>query len=167
MNKKWQRRKQGAILPQNPDNRQSTTLGRIYTVHSRNTECYLLRLVLLHVRRPTSFADLQTVFLIRTRKRAANADFRPMISIGILHSQQRSPIVRTKFATCLPSCFTCAKFPILFVFGSNTKKQWPKIFFRTLRRRANNDTLPLTDAIFNQALLAIEEKLLSFPGGKP
>ena len=38
-----------------------TTLGRIYTVHPRNTECYLLRLALLHFRGPTSFADLRTV----------------------------------------------------------------------------------------------------------
>ena len=40
-------------------------------------------------------------------------------------------------------------------------------FLRTLRRRANDDTLPYTDEIFNRALLCIENKLLSFPGGKP
>ena len=40
-------------------------------------------------------------------------------------------------------------------------------FLRTLRRRANDETLPYTEAIFNRALLCIENKLLSFPGGKP
>ena len=86
-----------------------------------------------------------------------------MISIGTWHSQkQQSPIVLTKFATCLPSCFTCSKFPILFVYGNNTKKRWPKISSERIA-----DKLPYTDAICNQALLCIENKLLSFPEGKP
>ena len=85
-------------------------------------------------------------------------------SIGTSPSQkQQSPIVLTKFATCLPSCFTCAKFPILFVYENNTKKRWPKI---SSERFADVQTT-YTDAIFNRALLCIENKLLSFPGEKP
>ena len=47
------------------------------------------------------------------------------------------------------------------------KEAMAQDFLRTLRRRANDDTLPYTDAIFNRALLCIENKRLSFPGGKP
>lgn len=36
-------------------------LGRLYTVHPDNTECFYLRLLLINVRGPTSFKDLRTV----------------------------------------------------------------------------------------------------------
>ena len=66
-------------------------------------------------------------FLKPTPKRVGNADFLADDQHCTHGSHARSPIVLTKFATCLPSCFTCAKFPILFVYGNNTKKRWPKI----------------------------------------
>ena len=128
--KKWQRRIQGHLVPETDGIRKSTTLGRIYTIHPKNTECYLLRLLLLHVRGPTSFADLRTVdgtvfetYAEACRERGLLADDQHCTH----GSHARSPIVLTKFATCLPSCFTCAKFPILFVYGNNTKKRWPQI----------------------------------------
>jgi len=36
-------------------------LGRVYTVHPSNSECFYLRMLLLVLRGPTSFADLKTV----------------------------------------------------------------------------------------------------------
>ncbi|XP_055920291.1 uncharacterized protein LOC129951943 [Eupeodes corollae] len=50
--KKIQRRKQGDAVP---------ALGCIYTVHPKNDECFYLRLLLVHVRGPTSFESLRTV----------------------------------------------------------------------------------------------------------
>lgn len=35
-------------------------LGRVYTIHPSNTECYYSRMLLHHVRRPTSFTILKT-----------------------------------------------------------------------------------------------------------
>jgi hypothetical protein len=36
-------------------------LGRVYTVHLSNSECFYLRMLLHVVRGPTSFTDLKTV----------------------------------------------------------------------------------------------------------
>ncbi|RCN48933.1 hypothetical protein ANCCAN_05042 [Ancylostoma caninum] len=54
------KRKQGAPVP-GTDVRESDALGRVYTVHPNNDECYFLRLLLHTVRGPTSFADLKIV----------------------------------------------------------------------------------------------------------
>ena len=35
-------------------------LGRLYTVHPNNAECFYLRLLLINVRGPTSFQEIRT-----------------------------------------------------------------------------------------------------------
>ncbi|XP_036345359.1 uncharacterized protein LOC118754555 [Rhagoletis pomonella] len=59
--KKFQRRKQGDGVPGHPDVRSTCSLGRLYTVHPKNDECFSLRLLLVNVRGPTSFQSLRTV----------------------------------------------------------------------------------------------------------
>lgn len=39
----------------------SEALGRVYTIHPNNSECYFLRLLLHNIRGPTSFQYLKTV----------------------------------------------------------------------------------------------------------
>ncbi|GBM08936.1 hypothetical protein AVEN_57476-1 [Araneus ventricosus] len=59
--KVFNRRKQGAVV-EGPDGiRSGDALGRVYTLHSRNTDCYYLRLLLHKIKGPTSFKDLRTV----------------------------------------------------------------------------------------------------------
>ncbi|XP_055918335.1 uncharacterized protein LOC129950418 [Eupeodes corollae] len=41
--------------------RSTDALGRIYTVHPKNDECFYLRLLLEHIRGTTSFESLRTV----------------------------------------------------------------------------------------------------------
>ncbi|XP_072398268.1 uncharacterized protein [Diabrotica undecimpunctata] len=53
--KNFQRRKQGDAVPGYPDVRSTDALGRMYTVHPKNDECFYLRLLLVNVRGPTSF----------------------------------------------------------------------------------------------------------------
>ncbi|RCN29090.1 hypothetical protein ANCCAN_25155 [Ancylostoma caninum] len=48
-------------IEESSDVRASDALGRVYTVHPNNDECYFLRLLLHTVRGPTSFTDLKTV----------------------------------------------------------------------------------------------------------
>ena len=64
--KTWSRRKQGVAVPDPADPsktlegiKKGTTVGRVYTVHPKNKECYCLRFLLNHVRGPTSFEDLK------------------------------------------------------------------------------------------------------------
>ncbi|XP_039954205.1 uncharacterized protein LOC120770689 [Bactrocera tryoni] len=59
--KKFQRRKQGNVVPGHPDVRSTEALGCIYTVYPKNDECFYLRLLLVNVRGPTSFESLRTV----------------------------------------------------------------------------------------------------------
>lgn len=60
-NKKFIRRKQGDIIDGYPGIRKSSTIGRVYTVHPNNAECYFLRMLLHQIRGPTCFEDLRTV----------------------------------------------------------------------------------------------------------
>lgn len=59
--KTFQRRKQGQAVAGYTDVYSTDALGRIYTVHPKNDDCFYLRLLLINVRGPTSFASLRTV----------------------------------------------------------------------------------------------------------
>ncbi|XP_076273146.1 uncharacterized protein LOC143204485 [Rhynchophorus ferrugineus] len=55
------RRKQGKPVPGYTDVYSTVAIGRIYSVHPSNDECFYLRLLLVNVRGPTSFQQLRTV----------------------------------------------------------------------------------------------------------
>ncbi|GBN53634.1 hypothetical protein AVEN_40472-1 [Araneus ventricosus] len=57
----FNRLKQCAIVEGHDGIRSGDALGRVYTVHSRNTECYYLRQLLHKIKGPTRFKDLRTV----------------------------------------------------------------------------------------------------------
>lgn len=57
----FSRRKQGINVPNQPGLKKDNVLGRVYTVHPMNTECYYLRILLHEVRGPTCFRDLKNV----------------------------------------------------------------------------------------------------------
>ncbi|GBP47306.1 hypothetical protein EVAR_38071_1 [Eumeta japonica] len=59
--KKFQRRKQDDAVLGHPGVRSTDALGRIYSVHPKNDECFYLLLLLVNVRGPTSFESLRTV----------------------------------------------------------------------------------------------------------
>ncbi|XP_063929859.1 uncharacterized protein LOC135142123 [Zophobas morio] len=58
---KFFRRKRGQDVDGFPGVKKDTALGRVYNAHPTQTECYYLRILLQHVRGPTSFEDLRTV----------------------------------------------------------------------------------------------------------
>ncbi|GFQ86605.1 ATP-dependent DNA helicase [Trichonephila clavata] len=55
------RRKQGKPVPGYTNVYSTDAIGRIYSVHPSNDECFYLRLLLVNVRGPTSFQQLRTV----------------------------------------------------------------------------------------------------------
>ncbi|GFQ97130.1 uncharacterized protein TNCT_140451, partial [Trichonephila clavata] len=59
--KKWEPRKQGKPHPFITGIFKAKTLGRLYTVHPKQRECFYLRLLLVNVPGPTSFEFLRTV----------------------------------------------------------------------------------------------------------
>lgn len=60
-NKKFTRRKRGQDVTGWPGVKKDSALGRVYTIHPQNIECYHLRLLLHHVRGPMSYFHLKTV----------------------------------------------------------------------------------------------------------
>ena len=119
---------------------------------------------------PTSFADLRTVddtdfdtYAEACRERVLLADDQHWhLALTEATVTDRPYKIRDMFAIMLHMCEISD--PRLW---EQHKEAMAQDFLRTLHRRANDDTLPFTDATFNQALLAIEDKLLSFSGGKP
>jgi hypothetical protein len=59
--KTFKRRVQGTAVAGYSNVRETDALGRVYTVHPNNFECFFLRLLLHTVRGPTSFEALRTV----------------------------------------------------------------------------------------------------------
>jgi hypothetical protein len=59
--KKFQRRKQGQSVPSYPQVFSIGALGRLYTVHPSQDECFYMRLLLVNDRGPTSLQHLRTV----------------------------------------------------------------------------------------------------------
>ena len=57
--KQWIRRKQGERVEDWPNVRKTNVIGRVYTVHVANFECFCLRMLLFNIRGPTNFADLK------------------------------------------------------------------------------------------------------------
>lgn len=57
--KTFSKRKQGAIVA-GCDGRAADVVGRMYTVHPRQIECFYLRMLLTRIRGPTSFESLKT-----------------------------------------------------------------------------------------------------------
>jgi hypothetical protein len=59
--KKWMFRKQGTPINECPGLFKSNTLGRVFTVNPRQTECFYLRLLLINVTGPLSFQNKRKV----------------------------------------------------------------------------------------------------------
>ncbi|XP_065565886.1 uncharacterized protein LOC136030772 [Artemia franciscana] len=58
--KSFERRKRGESVDGQPNIFKETTIGRIYTFHPNQDECFFLRLLLVNVAGPTSFEHLRT-----------------------------------------------------------------------------------------------------------
>ncbi|GBP12603.1 hypothetical protein EVAR_10263_1 [Eumeta japonica] len=59
--KKWMPRKQGSPVDACLNLFKSNTLGRVFTVNPRQTECFYLRLLLVNITGTLSFLDIRTV----------------------------------------------------------------------------------------------------------
>lgn len=163
--KKFERRKRGTPVVGYQNVFSTDALGRIYTVHPSNAECFYLRLLLINVRGPTSFANLRTVdgLVCATyreacrRMRLLEGDFHWEATLAEA-SVTASPFqIRTLFAIIISSCFP-----------SNPRELWQKyqdymtedILYR-VRRATNNPLLDYTQEMYNEALILIEDLCLT------
>lgn len=128
-------------------------------------ECYYLGMLLINVKGPSSFANLRTIDGVecQTYREACqklyllendqNWEITLMDASVSSHPQQ----IRTLFAIILTTCSP-----------SNPKDLWEKFkedmsddILHRIRTVSNDNTIPFSDNIFNEALIKIEDNMLN------
>ncbi|GFT93446.1 ATP-dependent DNA helicase [Trichonephila clavipes] len=161
----FQRRKQGKAVEGHTNLYSSDALGRLYTVHPNNTECFYLRLLLINIRGPISFQDLRTVNgqLCATYRQACQElnllenDAHWDTALADASNTARPQQIRTLFAITLTTCFP-----------SNPKDLWEKykdymsedIYIVCAANQKKTD-IQFTPNVYNEALILIEDKCLT------
>lgn len=163
--KAFQRRKQGTPVEGHPNVFFTDALGRLYTVHPKNDECFYLRLLLITVRGPTSFEYLRTVDgqLCATYREACqrlhllenDAHWDSTLADAAIsaHAYQ----IRALFSVIISTCFP-----------SNPLDLWEKYkdhmtedILNRMRRNAGNQEMLITLEMYNEALILIEDMCLA------
>jgi hypothetical protein len=163
--KKFQRRKQGADVEGHPGVKCTDTLGRVYTVHPSQAECFFLRMLLHVVRGPTSFGDLKTVdsrecetFREACQRRGLLEDDQQWEMTMAEASATQSPSrIRHLFCILLTTCAI-----------SNPLGLWEKFkeslcedILLKLRRENPQLQINFSAEIFNRGLILLEDICLS------
>ncbi|RVE42412.1 hypothetical protein evm_012949 [Chilo suppressalis] len=163
--KKFQRRKQGTPVPDWPQVFSTDALGRMYTVHPRNDECFYLRLLLVNVRGPKSFAHLKTVngLQCQTYREACQL-------LGLLENDSHWDLtladsvvssnayqIRTLFAIIITTCFPSQPIQL----WNKYKDDICEDILHRLRIQTNNPDIQITDEIYNEGLILIEDQCLT------
>lgn len=136
--------------------RRSDALGRVYTVHPNNAECFYLRMLLHIVKGPTSFEHLRTVEgeICSTYRQAC-------LKLGLLEDDQHwdtalseaSAIsmpkqMRLLFAIILTTC--ASSDPI--ALWEDHRNSSSEDYLLQSRRAANNPDLRMSVILYNKAL---------------
>lgn len=164
-NNQFHRRKQGQDVDGHPGIKKGTAIGRVYTIHPTQSECFHLRLLLHHVFGPTSFDYLKTVdgVLHPTFKSACQA-------LGLLEDDNHWKNTLTDAALSHSSSQMRDLFAIILGFCYPTQPSTLWEMFQTdfchdilhqKRQRTNNFDLSYSDEIFNEGLILLEDKVLS------
>ncbi|XP_068992255.1 uncharacterized protein [Neodiprion pinetum] len=159
--KKWMPRKQGTPIDGYPGLFKSNTLGQVFTVNPRQTECFYLRLLLVNVIGPLSFQDIRKVDgqQYPTYKDACHAlglleddnQWECMLAEAGLNCAAKQ--IRLLFAIVLTTCFpTRAE-----TLWDNHKDLMTDDILHQHRTRCNDLTIVFSDAMYNEALIAIED----------
>ncbi|XP_036339810.1 uncharacterized protein LOC118749148 [Rhagoletis pomonella] len=159
--KKWIPRKKGTPIDACPGLFKSNTLGRVYTVNPRQTECFYLRLLLVNVIGPLSFQDIRNVNgqQYPTYKDACLAlglleddnHWDDMLAEAALGSTTTQ--IRLLFAIVLTTCFP-GRADALW---DKHKDSMTDDILHRIRTRCNDLTITFSDAMYNEALIAIED----------
>ncbi|UYV84577.1 hypothetical protein LAZ67_X002675 [Cordylochernes scorpioides] len=163
--KSFCRRKQGTSVPEHEGIFASEALGRVYTVHPNNAECFFLRMLLHTVRGPTSFSSLKYVNgeECRTFREACQ-------NLGLLEDDQHLDNVLSEAASQSFPEQIRELFAILLTTcnPSNPQNLWEK--YREsmsedvlIKARRANPTLEInfSSHIFNEVLLLLQNKCLA------
>ena len=167
-NNRFQRRKRGKDVEAWPGVKKDNALGRVYTIHPNNTECYHLRILLHEVRGPTSFSHLKTVngVLHSTYQSACQA-------LGLLEDDKHWDNTLKEGVLCDSPYKLRELFTVMLVFCqlSNPISLWEKYknnlaedIQRRLQKELQGSALQLMDVVHNECLLRIEDAVLGLGG---
>ncbi|GFR23347.1 ATP-dependent DNA helicase [Trichonephila clavata] len=155
----FQRRNQGRAVQGHLNLYSTNALGRLYTVHPNNAECFYLRLLLINVHGPTSFQELKTVngHVCATFREACQKlnlldnDNHCDISLTDASNTAQPQQIRTLFSIILTTCFP-----------ANPKDLWKKYknymsegILHHMRRINDNPNVQFASNIYNEALILI------------
>ncbi|XP_045498452.1 uncharacterized protein LOC123696361 [Colias croceus] len=166
----FNRRQRGSAVEGFPGIFKDTALGRVYTVHPNNGECYFLRLLLHTVRGPTSFAFLRTYDGVEYPTYRAACVARHLLD----DDQNWDDTLAEASISDSPSRMRHL-FAVILVFCgvANPVTLWQKYrhylsedFLRALRR-ATGDEIDVTDErVLNTCLSSLQDMVISI-GGNP
>ena len=167
--KSWKRRVRGSQVKDHPNIRESDTLGRVYTVHPRQQECFYLRLLLHTVKGAKSFKDLKEVDgkVCDTFREACRLR-------GLLEDDTHwHKCLDEAAAGCAPSRLR-SLFAIILTMGEvadlaglwmqHCESMCADILFQS-QQAAHDMSLSYSDTTFNEALLHLDDMIRTM-GGK-
>ncbi|XP_073827769.1 uncharacterized protein [Musca autumnalis] len=167
---KFERRKRGNFVEGWENVRKDSTMGRVYTIHPNNSECFHLRMLLHFIRGPSSFSDLKNIngVLHPTFQSAC-------LALGLLEDDNQWNKTLEEAAISHHPHKLRELFSIILVFChvSNAKSLWEahkdnlsEDILHNFGSGHSGNTLTLRDNSYNKCLQLIEEIVLSMGGQK-
>uniref|UniRef100_UPI00358E883F uncharacterized protein n=1 Tax=Myxine glutinosa TaxID=7769 RepID=UPI00358E883F len=165
-NKTWNRRKKDIPVDNYPGVYASSAIGRVYTVHPKNRDCFFLRLLLHTVRGPTSFKDLRRV------NGQDCATFRDACRLhGLLEEDEHWKKAMDEAAVSQAPKQLWQLFSIILAACDiqDPEKLWEdhkgnmsEDFLHLARRQNPGVDIDFNCAIYNQALIELEKHLIVY-----
>ena len=159
--KKWDPRKQGIPVQGYDGIFMGNTLGRLYTVHPKQRECFFLRLLLVNVLGPTSFQYLRTVngILCVTYYDACRElhlleddnHWDLTLADAVLSSSPNQ--IRQLFAILLTTCFPSQA----SVLWDKYKESMSDDILHRIRTADQDPNIDFSPEIYNEALIKLED----------
>lgn len=161
----FERRKKGTRVEGQINIFSTDALGRLYTVHPNNAECYYLRLLLVNVHGPTSFQNLRTVNnnTCTTYREACQL-------LNLLENDEHwdSTIADASISSAPHQIRILFSIIITTCFPSSPTELWEKYkdcmtedILHYIRSNTLNYDLSFTIDMYNEALILIEDICLS------
>ncbi|GBP39032.1 ATP-dependent DNA helicase pif1 [Eumeta japonica] len=144
-------------------------LGRVYTIHPNNSECFYLRMLLHIVKGPTTFARLRTVqgVVYNTYQAACK-------TMGLLEDDSHWENTLSEAAVCSSATSLRYLFAVIVAFCqvADSVNLWNKFqenmasdILNRRRRELNSDDIQYDQHIFDEALFELN-KVLQLLSGK-
>ena len=167
-NNKWNKRRRGSNVAGQPGIKFDSTIGRVYTVHPSQRECFYLRMLLHEVRGPTSFESLRTV-----EGRVYDTYRETCLKLGLLEDDNQWDLTIAEASVSQTPKTLRELFAIIIVncAVSNPAALWTKYrnemsedFKYQAQLRFPERVIEFDDNIYNEALISIEDQIVSMGG---